>query len=157
VEIKFSYDITAKGPVVEGTTAPIMDAYDRRVTDVLGDLAVQLIKAYLPTQYMYLGMNGGSPRFNPIPANAGTYQSGIHTDRVSDDVNLVHDTPVVYGPWLEGVGSRNPIVWPHHRNPPPRRFPGYHTFRKMAQVVNVHKYDIAERELQPFIRTLNGD
>jgi hypothetical protein len=157
VELDFSFDIVASGPVVEGTTAPIMDAYDRQVTEVLGDLAVHLIKAYLPTQYMYLGMNGGNPKFNPVPPGAGTYQAGIHTDRVSDFTTLVHDTPVQYGPWLEGVGSQNPIVWPHHRDPPPRRFPGYHTFRKMAAVVNVHKYDVAERELQPFLELLRGD
>jgi len=37
---------------------------------------------------------------------------------------VVHDRGVIYGPWLEGVGSRNyPVT----------AFQGYHTFRATAQ------------------------
>jgi hypothetical protein len=156
MEINFGYDINSQGPLMDATAYSIVDDYCHHLEDVLGDFAVNLIKAYLPTQYMYLGMNGGDPINNPIPPNAGAYQAGIHTDRSAVAGILVHDTPVVYGPWLEGVSERNLIVWPHRRNPPPRRFPGYHTFRKMARVVEVHKIDIAEREIQPYITLLNG-
>ncbi len=39
----------------------------------------------------------------------------------------VHDSDIVYGPWLEGVGSRNfPVT----------RFKGYSTFRKVAQQID---------------------
>ncbi len=38
----------------------------------------------------------------------------------------VHDSGIVYGPWLEGVGSRNfPVT----------RFKGYSTFRKVRQEI----------------------
>jgi hypothetical protein len=38
----------------------------------------------------------------------------------------VHDSDIIYGPWLEGVGSRNY---------PTTRFRGYSTFRKVAQQI----------------------
>jgi hypothetical protein len=41
----------------------------------------------------------------------------------------------VYGPWLEGVGSRNQTT----------RFKGYHAFRKAAQALDRHIDDIGDR------------
>jgi|SRR5215469_5009409 len=153
--MELNFKVDSSGPVLDGRAYSIMDDAKHAIERDLGELAVHLIQAYLPTQYMYLGMNGGTPEFNPIPANAGTYAAGIHTVRDAPDGILVHDTPVVYGPWIEGVGSQNPIVWPHRRNPPPRRFPGYAAFRKMTQVVNARAESVAERTIQPYIEELN--
>lgn len=149
-------DVDISGPIWEGLTEDIMRRYKFRVENVLGDRGVTDIKAYLPTQYMYLGHHGGSPRFNPIPGDVGTYQAGIHTERQSENELLIHDTPVVYGPWLEGVSGENLEIFPHHRNPPPRRFPGYHAFRLIAQVLNREAERIAQREIDPYIRELNA-
>ena len=41
----------------------------------------------------------------------------------------------VYGPWLEGVGSRNSVT----------RFKGYHAFRNAAQALDRHIDDIGDR------------
>lgn len=58
----------------------------------------------------------------------GFYVSQIRTERMSTESYRVHDGGVVYGPWLEGTGSRNAPV---------TRFAGYHSFRvvgnRMAQ------------------------
>lgn len=41
--------------------------------------------------------------------------------------HLLFSSNVTYGPWLEGVGSRNyPVT----------RFPGYHIYRKVAQQID---------------------
>lgn len=56
----------------------------------------------------------------------GFYESNIHSERQVNDV-MVTDTPVVYGPWLEGVGSRNQST----------RFKGYHTFRIVSQQLDM--------------------
>lgn len=48
-------------------------------------------------------------------AASGRYRSGYS----------VHDSGIVYGPWLEGVGSRNLTS----------RFKGYHTFRKVRDEI----------------------
>lgn len=53
------------------------------------------------------------------------YETQITTERQANDV-VVHDRGVIYGPWLEGVGSRNyPVT----------RFKGYHAFRLATQAV----------------------
>ena len=53
----------------------------------------------------------------------GYFDSNVRTTMVGDSV--VVDDNVVYGPWLEGTGSRNATT----------RFKGYATFRKTAQAL----------------------
>ena len=67
----------------------------------------------------------------------GYYQGHIHTERAVTDL-VVTDTPVVYGPWLEGVGSRNY---------PRTRFRGYSTFRLVSQKLDADAGGLAEAEL----------
>jgi len=149
-------DVSVSGPLFDGEAEIIIDDFCRHIEDVIGDIGVSRIRAYLPGQYMYLGHHGGTPEFNPVPPDAGLYQSRIHTERQVDDAVMITDTPVVYGPWLEGVSPRNMIIWPHRRNPPPRRFPGYHTFRVIAQTLNADAEGIAERELTYYLVELNS-
>jgi hypothetical protein len=59
----------------------------------------------------------------------GYYESHITDEPLGLFQHRIHDDMVVYGPWLEGVGSRNyPVT----------RFRGYHSFRivknRMAQL-----------------------
>lgn len=147
--------VTSRGVVFRGMAPAIVHRYAQHVEDVLGDRAVEDIRAYLPEQYMYLGHHGGTPEFNPVPSNAGFYQSQIRSDRASVNRVMVTDSNVVYGPWLEGISTLNEVVWPHRRNPPPRRFPGYHTFRIIAQQLNVEATGIALSELPPYLAELN--
>lgn len=58
---------------------------------------------------------------NPTPY----YETQIATER-DGDTQVVHDRGVIYGPWLEGVGSRNSPV---------TRFAGYASFRRAAQAL----------------------
>lgn len=139
-------DISASGPVFDGQAEEIIDRYCTHVEQVIGDKGVAMIRAYLPTQYKYLkdpsslGWHGNRNHFIP-----GLYQSVIHTVQL-DDAVLIHDTPCVYGPWLEGVGSRNPVT----------RFKGYHTFRIISQVLNGMATDIATAELPRYIAEMNA-
>lgn len=55
---------------------------------------------------------------NPTPY----YETQLATERTGD-TQLIHDRDVIYGPWLEGVGSRNATT----------RFKGYHALRTAAQ------------------------
>lgn len=50
----------------------------------------------------------------------GHYESQITDQPLQPTLHRIHDNMVIYGPWLEGVGSRNY---------PRTRFKGYHTFR----------------------------
>lgn len=64
----------------------------------------------------------------------GYYQSSIKVKHIGDDVEVDGDD-VIYGPWLEGVGSKNQTT----------RFKGYFTFRKVAQALEVKSGRIGER------------
>jgi len=58
----------------------------------------------------------------------------------------VNDSGVIYGPWLEGVGSRNF---------PRTRFKGYSMFRRAAQYLNAGAaHVIAERVASIFVRRM---
>lgn len=55
----------------------------------------------------------------------------------------VTDDNVIYGPWLEGTGSRNSPV---------TRFPGYRAFRRATQLMNREAQRIADRIVDRWIR-----
>lgn len=142
--MRISFTVDASGPVFDGEIPIIMEAYKYRITSVLGQEGVNRIKAYLPTVYKDIhdpASLHGTKHFVP-----GLYQSDIHTDRMTSSINLVHDTYVAYGPWLEGVGSRNETT----------RFKGYHTFRIIAAELNTEAADIANVEIQPYIAEMNA-
>lgn len=70
----------------------------------------------------------------------GYYESHVHTSNAFGGLEIGdggHAGPV-YGPWLEGVGSRNITT----------RFKGYHTFRKVTTLLERHIVEIAERILR---------
>lgn len=57
----------------------------------------------------------------------GYYQSRVGVERGRGGAYVVTDGGVVYGPWLEGTGSRNyPVT----------RFRGYSTFRRTKPLVD---------------------
>jgi hypothetical protein len=59
---------------------------------------------------------------------------------------VVHDRGIIYGPWLEGVGSRNKTT----------RFKGYSSFRRAFQSLIPRIKDLAEHALGPWLGRLNG-
>lgn len=73
----------------------------------------------------------------------GFYESQIEVDRFSDE-SVVTDQGVVYGPWLEGIGSRNKDT----------RFKGYQTFRRVSQMLAARAGHTANIVAQPYIRRL---
>jgi hypothetical protein len=141
----FDVEITVSGPVFDGRAEAAAAAFCRHWEEEMGDKGVAMIRAYLPTVYQYLsnpaslGFHGTKNHFIP-----GYYQSVIHKLDAGDSV-LIHDTPCVYGPWLEGVGSRNATT----------RFKGYHTFRIIAQQLDRMAVDVAYAELPPYIEEMN--
>lgn len=75
------------------------------------------------------------------------YETRITTTRVSSEVSLVHDQGVIYGPWLEGVGSRN--------RPRPG-FPGYGHWRKAKQAIGARAPQIAEAAVRRHLPEMGG-
>lgn len=59
---------------------------------------------------------------------------------------MIWDRDVIYGPWLEGVGSRNF---------PATRFRGYSTYRRTFQRIDARAGVIAEYTIREFIPGMN--
>jgi hypothetical protein len=139
-----------------------MNRYDHAAEDHLADVCVHRIRVYLPTQYMYLGHNGGDPVHNPVPPDAGYLVSTIHSRREDSEAMLVLDggyPQVIYGPWIEGIAPGNwyfGITGRLKRGLSPARFPGYHAFRKISFEVQQESADLAQQDLPPYLAELNN-
>lgn len=109
------------GPLFDGQADAILHRYEEQAREDIAQDGVNRIHARLG---------------EVLKRNTGFYEAHIHTERQIDDL-VVTDTPVVYGPWLEGTGSRNSTT----------RFKGYHTFRLVGQTLDSDAGNIAERTL----------
>lgn len=68
----------------------------------------------------------------------GYYESHVRISNVSGDPTVNDGGTIKYGPWLEGVGSRNF---------PATRFKGYSAFRKAAERLERRIADMGDRLL----------
>jgi hypothetical protein len=127
-----SVDITFNGPLFDGRARRAMDdACD----DARDDLAA------FAEERVLIGTSGSFKTRTPY------YETMVTTTRVSSEVALVHDQGVVYGPWLEGVGSRNAPV---------TRFAGYGHWRKAKQAVAARGPLVAENAVRSRIHEMGG-
>jgi hypothetical protein len=122
--------ITETGPFFDGTAAKVAEDFCVAVENEVADVAVTEVKQALR---------------GVLKHPTGYYESRIQTEMVADSPSVT-DGGVIYGPWLEGVGSRNSST----------RFKGYATFRKVKQALEAKAPDIAERILPPFLDRMNG-
>jgi hypothetical protein len=74
----------------------------------------------------------------------GYYQSHIRVTKEPLGTS-VNDSSVVYGPWLEGVGSRNRTT----------RFKGYFSFRRASEQLDRQAVRIAIPAVEQFIRAVS--
>lgn len=124
-------DVITSGPLFDGRADAIMDRYIEQSRQDIAQEGVNRIHAHLE---------------EVLKHNSGIYEAHIHTERQADDL-VITDTPIVYGPWLEGTGSRNF---------PRTRFPGYRTFRLISQRLEAEAGEIAQRTLDHgYIEELN--
>lgn len=114
-------EVILSGPLFDGRAPATAARYVASLQVVLADEAQNRIHARL-----------GEVLQHPT----GYYESQIHAEQATTD-RVVTDTPVIYGPWLEGTGSRNQTT----------RFKGYGTFRKVTQKLDQDAAGIAEAEL----------
>lgn len=76
----------------------------------------------------------------------GYYERHI-VNRDMGSQHLIHDSDVVYGPWLEGVGSRNF---------PTTRFKGYSIMRKVTRSMQDRGVVLADRVIHDLSVVLDG-
>jgi hypothetical protein len=128
--IEFSAHSSAKGPLTDGRARRAVEDYrqdwERSVARRAKERWVSLLKSTIrnPTPHYW-------NQIDAIPRGGGW---------------TVWDRMVVYGPWLEGVGSRNRTS----------RFKGYWNFRKMQTEMNVQASFIGNRLLEAYIPRIGG-
>lgn len=113
-------EVRVKGPLFDGRAERVLQAYfdeaEREVADEGANMVENIMQPH---------------------SKSGRYVRSIQTDRQMDD-SVVNDGGIIYGPWLEGVSSRNDST----------RFKGYAQFRGAAQKLRYKAPGIAERVLR---------
>ena len=128
--MRISIDSSSGGPLFDGRAGAAVAAFCDEAEEEIGQYGVNVIRIELGTVLKH---------------PTGRYQSQIQTDQVVGDL-AINDNGIIYGPWLEGVGSRNKTT----------RFKGYFTFRRMTQVIQREAAGIAEKALPRFLRRMGG-
>jgi hypothetical protein len=83
------------------------------------------------------------------PSEPPRYQSKVNVLKRGSDLVVNDGYPgsgLLYGPWLEGVGSRNATT----------RFKGYFALRRAAQMVAAKTAEITKPIIDVFVRKANG-
>lgn len=125
--VAYGFKVRLSGPVVEGRAPAIVHA--------MAEAALEEVADY--TRFEVL-MQLDRVLKHPT----GYYESQVRPERVAVDTYSVNDSNVIYGPWLEGVGSRN-------RERP--GFPGYHTFRIVRGRMERKATEVADAAVQRMI------
>lgn len=124
-------EVTTTGPLFDGSADRILTDFTEDAASTVGDEGVEMVRRRLASVLKH---------------PTGNYSSHINAVN-HGTLSEVNDDDVIYGPWLEGTGSRNASS----------RFKGYSTFRKVRQELEAKAGDIAEREVLPqYMRRLNG-
>lgn len=120
-------EIVMTGPLFDGRAAVALDEYADDLREYLAEYAEE-------HALNLMGLTFKHP--------SGYYESQVMTERASAEVSRVHDSGVVYGPWLEGVGTRN--------RPRPG-FPGYEHWRKTKDALAARAPEMAQRLLERYL------
>lgn len=123
-------DGSVRGPLTDGRALAAHDEYVQDVSRVVAKRGVRLVVSLLKSSIK-----------NPTPR----YWNTIHEEPLGSGWEVT-DNNAVYGPWLEGTGSRN-------RARP--GFPGYASFRIAGQMLDGMAGPIAEDHLRLYIPRMN--
>ncbi|HZB28934.1 MAG TPA: hypothetical protein VE465_02090 [Streptosporangiaceae bacterium] len=118
-------DVDISGPLFDGRARAELAAAEDDILDDVAQQAYANVMAFLDASIR-----------NPTPY----YETQIVVDS-SIAQRTVHDRGVIYGPWLEGTGSRNKTT----------RFKGYSSFRRAAQKTEAEAGPIADNALRPHL------
>ena len=133
--------VTKTGPFFTKKGKPMQMALERSIQDAV-EMGEQRLDAILRPRPAGVYLSFQQAR--PGQASTGHYRRSIHGE-AKPDRGRIDDSNVVYGPWLEGISSRNRTT----------RFPGYMTFRKTAQWLDKRLEGILRDNVRRFTRRMN--
>lgn len=128
-ESQIEITVTLRGNLLLGRSAPFVRAACQAGQQAVAEEATNRVHARL---------------HEVLQHPTGYYESQVVTDRGVEE-SRVTDGGVVYGPWLEGTGSRNAST----------RFKGYRTFRIVTQGLKRDAGTIARATMTPILEGLD--
>lgn len=123
--ITFDFD----GNLFRGQDGRILQDYLDEATEAVANQALANVHLFLNTFIV-----------NPTPY----YETQIIKERALGSI-VIHDRGIIYGPWLEGTGSKN--------RPRPG-FPGYHSFELAHEQTEGEAGRIAQSVLRRYLGRL---
>jgi len=132
-----------KGAIFDGRAPHLLkDVMSGAVKELIEDGESILGQKLRPASAgVYEGSLVGGTR---VQTSTGNYRRNIST-RITELNGLITDGGVVYGPWLEGISSRNMTT----------RFKGYMTFRKTSQELEKKSREVFNKYLRRFVDRVN--
>ena len=117
------------GPLFSAASGALFQRAREDIVQTLAEMAVERLTSAFPTG---------------VPVQSGNYRRNIHAT-VNGAEAAVDDSGVIYGPWLEGTGSRNETT----------RFKGYSTFRRTGQWLEDQAQGVADKVGEKLVRELS--
>lgn len=114
--------VNLSGPIFDARGTAAVDAM---VEDIVRDVTQQAYAEWMTN------LNGSIRHPTPY------YETQITQD-VHGNEGRVHDRGIVYGPWLEGTGSRNRTT----------RFKGYASARRAVAQTEAKAHEVAEKAVK---------
>lgn len=136
--MKMDIGVRISGPLFKNATGALNQAVGDSV-QMLMEKGEQRLDAMLRQRPAGVFLSAAEAR--PGKASTGHYRRNLHGTRNGLQATI-DDNRVVYGPWLEGISSRN------QRS----RFKGYASFRRTADWLNKMAKDIFIKAILKVLR-----
>lgn len=121
-------DIDVSGPMFDGRASKAAEDLVNGIEREVAEFGADMVRAQLD---------------RVLKRPTGRYRRSIHVQS-EFGAEVVTDGGIVYGPWLEGTGSRNRTT----------RFKGYSTYRRVAQYVDERSEEIAQALVPAYLRRM---
>ena len=143
--MRFDSTVTVQGPLFKGNAGRVFKEGVKNGMQELVEKGEEFIaerarpRDQMPG--MFLTMNEAAPGQH----SKGHYRRSISTE-VKNLTGIIHDGGVVYGPWLEGISSRNQST----------RFKGYGIFRRAREFISRNAQNVIDKHVRRVSRKLGG-
>lgn len=139
--MKLAVTITQSGPFFTKRARPLRIALGRAVQDLVEMGEQRLDQVLRPSPAgVYLSIS----QARRGQASTGHYRRSIHGE-AKGLKGRIDDSKVVYGPWLEGISSRNKTT----------RFRGYASFRKTKDMLDKKAQGVLMKRVRQAIKELS--
>lgn len=134
---RFYSDVSYDGPIFDSYERDIaMATAEYEIQDKIQEATYERVKMLGQSQFKYVDQSN-----HHVP---GKWLFSIHKGHEGDDATVYTD--IIYGYWLEGIGSRNF---------PKTRFRGYRMWRETTQQIQSEAADLAEEPINKAVARLN--